>query len=237
MFGVSTFCLHDQPLPVALERIAAISDFIEVMDEGLHYLEDAEPLQSYSGKFTIHSPCRGTNIASLLEPIRRASVEVTGQCFAIAAEANAGVVVHPGYFAWVEEREKAENQCRRSIHELKLLSREHGVPFYMENMGDWEYFLLKTPGEMPLIGDVGFALDVGHAHQNHCVEGFLSVPISHFHLHDNDGKTDAHATVGEGTIDFAPVLKIIKKTGIRPVIEVATFEGVQKSIERLTAIR
>lgn len=237
MFGVSTFCLHDQPLPSALERISAISDFIEVMDEGLHYLETPEPLQSFSAKFTIHAPCRGTNIASLLEPIRRASVEVTGQCFAIAAEVNAGVVVHPGYFAWVEEREKAENQCRRSIHELKLLSREHGVPFYIENMGDWEYFLLKTPGELPLIGDVGFALDVGHAHQNHSLEGFLSVPISHFHLHDNDGKTDAHATVGEGTIDFAPVMRIIKKTGIRPVIEVATFDGVQKSIERLTAIR
>ena len=28
------------------------------------------------------------------------------QCFAIAAEVNAGVVVHPGYFAWAEEREK-----------------------------------------------------------------------------------------------------------------------------------
>ena len=127
MFGVSTFCLHDQPLPSALERIAAISDFIEVMDEGLHYLEDPELLQSYSAKFTIHSPCRGTNIASLLEPIRRASVEVTGQCFAIAAEVNAGVVVHPGYFAWVEEREKAEKQCRKSIGELKCLSGEHGI--------------------------------------------------------------------------------------------------------------
>jgi hypothetical protein len=32
-------------------------------------------------------------------------------------------------------------------------------------------------------------------------------------------------------------MKIIKKTGIRPVIEVATFEGVLKSIERLTAFQ
>ncbi|WAC06104.1 MAG: sugar phosphate isomerase/epimerase [Methanoregula sp.] len=235
MFGVSTFCLHDRSLESALDQISAISDFIEVMDEGFHYLKSAEPLQSYSVKFSVHSPCRGTNIASLLEQIRRASVEVMGECFTIAAEVNAGVVVHPGYFAWVEEREKAENQCKKSISELTHLSAEHGVPFYIENMGDWEYFLLKTPGELPLIGNARFALDVGHAHQNHCLEEFLSVTAQHFHLHDNDGKSDTHATVGDGTIDFGPVMKIVKKSGIRPVIEVATYDGVLKSIERLKA--
>lgn len=233
MFGISTFCLHDQPLASALERIAAISDFIEVMDEGLHYLKNAEPLESYSAKFTIHSPCRGTNIASLLEPIRRASVEVMAECFAIAAEVNAGIVVHPGYFAWLEERREAENQCRKSIAELTRLSREHGVPFFIENMGDWEYFLLKDPSELPLIGNARFALDVGHAHQNHCLDKFLSVPIQHFHLHDNNGKTDSHATIGEGTIDFRPVMKRVKESGIQPVVEVATFDGVLTSIERL----
>ena len=68
----------------------------------------AKLLLSYSTHFSIHAPSRGTNIASLLEPIRQASVEVIEQCFLIAAELNAGVVVHPGYFAWAEERTKAE---------------------------------------------------------------------------------------------------------------------------------
>ena len=98
MFGISTFCLHQEPLTTALDKISSISDHIEVMDEGLHYLENSEPLMSYSAHFSIHAPCRGTNLASLLEPIRRASVEVIEQCFLIAAEVNAGVVVHPGIF-------------------------------------------------------------------------------------------------------------------------------------------
>jgi hypothetical protein len=85
MFGISTFCLHQEPLTTALDRISSISDHIEVMDEGLHYLENSETLMSYSAHFSIHAPCRGTNIASLLEPIRRASVEVIEQCFLIAA--------------------------------------------------------------------------------------------------------------------------------------------------------
>ncbi len=55
MFGVSTFCLHQESLTTALEKISAISDYIEVMDEGLHYLDSAEPLLSYADK--IFHPC------------------------------------------------------------------------------------------------------------------------------------------------------------------------------------
>jgi sugar phosphate isomerase/epimerase len=237
MFGISTFCLHKESLTTALEKISSISDYIEVMDEGLHFLESAEPLLSYSKKISIHAPCRGTNIASLLEPIRRASVEVIEQCMSIAAEVNAGVVVHPGYFAWEEERTKAERQLQVSLEDLSHMSKENSVPFYIENMGNWDYFLLKTPGELSLIGDTPLALDVGHAHQNHCLLEFLSFPAGHFHLHDNNSKEDSHVAIGEGTIDFKPVMKAVQKNKITPVIEVATFEGVQKSIRALTLLK
>jgi sugar phosphate isomerase/epimerase len=236
MFGVSTFCLHQFPLPDALERIAAITDRIEVMDEGLHHLADAELLHCYDRHLTIHTPCRGTNIASLLEPIRRASVEVMAGCMGIAAEVGAGLVIHPGYFAWAEERDKAERQLCRSLEELSALSEEYSVRFFIENMGNWEYFLLKTPEELSLIGDAAFALDVGHAHQMQCLDGFLVLPAAHFHLHDNAGKEDSHWAVGDGTIDFAPVMEKVRRSGIEPVIEVGTFEGVIKSIERLNAL-
>jgi sugar phosphate isomerase/epimerase len=236
MFGISTFCLHKLPLSEALERLAPITGYIEVMDEGLHYLDSAEPLLSYSHRFSIHAPSRGTNIASLLEPIRRASIEVIQQCFLIAAEVNAGVVVHPGYFAWAEERTRAERQLKISLGDLARIGKEYSVPFYVENMGNWDYFFLKTPDELSLIGDTPFALDVGHAHQNHCLLEFLSFPAGHYHLHDNNTKEDSHVAVGEGTIDFKPVMKAVQKNNITPVIEVATFDGVQKSIATLTIL-
>jgi sugar phosphate isomerase/epimerase len=233
MFGISTFCLHGISLTAALDRISPITGCIEIMDEGFHYLESAEPLLSYSAKYSIHAPCRGTNIASLLEPIRRASVEVMAQCFAIAAEVNAGVVVHPGYFAWAEERAKAERQLAKSLSDLTRLGEEISVRFFIENMGNWEYFFLKTPEELPLIGNTPFALDVGHAHQNLCLTEFLKFPASHFHLHDNEGKEDSHLALGEGTIDFGPVMKAVQKNNVIPIIEVATFDGVIKSIHLL----
>ncbi len=233
MFGISTFCLHQEPLSTALDTIGPVSDHIEVMDEGLHFLESAELLLSYPGNYSIHAPCRGTNIASLLEPIRKASVEVMGQCFAIAAEVNAGVVVHPGYFAWAEERTKAERQLAKSLSDLSHLSEEFSVRYFIENMGNWEYFLLKTPEELPLLGDTLFALDVGHAHQNHCLAEFLRFPAGHYHLHDNEGREDSHLALGEGTIDFKPVIQAIRQNNVTPIIEVATFESVVKSIRTL----
>jgi len=236
MFAVSTFCLHSLPLPAALDRLTAITDHIEIMDEGLHHLDSADPLKNYSACYTIHAPCRGTNIASLLEPIRQASVEVMRQCFLIAAEVNAGVVIHPGYFAWAEEREKAERQLAKSLSDLASLAKEYSVCYFIENMGNWEYFFLKTPDDLPLIGDIPFALDTGHAHQNHCLAEFLRFPAAHYHLHDNNGKEDSHLAPGKGTIDFEPVMKAVRKNRVVPVIEVATFDGVIEGISLLNRL-
>jgi sugar phosphate isomerase/epimerase len=236
MFGISTFCLHDQPLKTALEHLSKVTDYIEVMDEGLHYLESAELLESYSVRYSIHAPSRGTNLASLLEPIRRASVEVMAECFSVAGEVNADVVLHPGYFAWEEERREAEARFRTSRDELVRIADDLSVSFSFENMGNWPYFLLKTPAERTLIGDCRFTLDVGHAHQNGCLPAFLAQKTDHYHLHDNDGTGDTHDPVGKGTIDFSQVMKAVAQSGVVPVIEVATYEGTLASIERLKKI-
>ena len=235
-YGISSYCLHSQPLMQALEQLSTITDYVEVMDDGPHLIASAEPLESFSLKYALHAPARGVNIASLLEPIRRASVEVLGDCFAIAAEVNAPVVVHPGYFAWTQEYEAAARQFEISVNDLIHLSEEHGVTFFIENMGNWDYFFIRIPSELPLPDGIGLALDVGHANLNHCLKGFLSQRISHFHLHDNNGKEDMHAAFGDGTIDFSAVMASVRRNNVRPIIEVGTYEGVLKSIEALKGL-
>lgn len=235
-FAISSYCLNDLPLDQALDRLSAVTGCVEVMDEGCHRLEDTDILETFDLRYMVHAPSRGVNLASLLEPIRRASVEVTVACIALSTEVGAPVVVHPGYFAWPRDRKRAEQQFRRSLSELFGAAEDLSAVFYIENMGDWEHFLLKTPDELPLIDGAGFALDVGHAHQNHVLPAFLEVPASHYHLHDNDGTTDAHAAVGEGTIDFSAVMAAVRRSGVRPVIEVGTFDGVMRSIAALEAL-
>jgi sugar phosphate isomerase/epimerase len=236
MLGVSTYCLLGEPLHAALDRLSGITDLIEVVDEGPHFIPDPAELESYSNDFILHAPYHGVNIACLFESIREASVDVMTGCFSVAAGIGADVVIHPGYFAWDQEREQAHRQFKRSLHELTGAAEELSVTFYFENMGDMNYFNLRTPEDLDLIEGSGFALDVGHANLNHCLPGFLDATIGHMHIHDNNGKRDTHSPVGEGNIDFKPVMDALRRTRATPVIEVKSYEGVLKSIQALEAI-
>jgi len=226
----------DESLGEALDRLSEHTCLIEVMDEGLHFADSPELFMSYSAHFTIHAPFHGMNIASVFEPIRSASVRVMTDCFAVAAEINAPVVLHPGYYAWESEREQALYQFKKSLGELKDAARELSITFSFENMGGLNYFNLRLPDDLAIIDGAGFTLDVGHAHVNRCLEDFLAAPFSHMHLHDNDGRSDTHSPVGEGRIDFCPVISAMKRQNASAVIEVKSFEGAiesKKILERL----
>lgn len=144
MIGISTYCLLDEPLPVALDRLSGLTGLIEVMDEGPHFVDSPELFESYSGDFIFHAPYHGMNIACLFEAVRSASVEVMTDCFARAAEIGAAVVLHPGYFAWEQEREQATGQFVKSLDELSCAARDLSVAFSFENMGDMNFFNLRT---------------------------------------------------------------------------------------------
>jgi sugar phosphate isomerase/epimerase len=236
MIGISTYCLIEEPLSEALDRLSAHTRLIEVMDEGLHYVRSPELFGSYSADFTFHAPFHGLNIACVFEPIRTASVGVITDCFAVAAEIGAPVVLHPGYFAWENERELADRQFKKSLLELNAAARELSVEFSFENMGSMNFFNLRTPDDLAIIGDAKFTLDVGHANLNRCLPGFLATPFSHMHLHDNNGKQDSHSTVGEGDIDFHPVMSAMKQKNATAVIEVRTFDGAVESLRALEAM-
>jgi len=237
MPGISTCCLMGESLAAALDRLAPLTDLIEVMDEGPHLITEPDLFSSYTQKFVLHAPFHGINVASLFEPIRRASVQVTTDCFeAAAAIGVAGVVVHPGYYAWEQEREAADRQFRKSLRELRHSAREHSLTFWFENMGNMNFFNLRTPESLALIGKTGLTLDTGHAHLNGCLEEFLKTPFCHMHIHDNKGKADTHSAIGEGTIDFKPVLEALERTGATAVLEMKDYPAVIRSIKALDVL-
>jgi len=236
MVGISTCCLMDKPLAEALDKLAPLTDLIEVMDEGLHFITDTSLFESYNQKFTLHAPFHGMNIASVFEPIREASVRVMVDCFGVASAIGAPVVMHPGYFAWEQEKEASDRQFRISLSELRAAAAERSVEFWFENMGDMNYFNLRTPADLTLIGDTGLTLDTGHANLNHCLPAFLGTPFRHMHIHDNNGRADSHSPVGSGTIDFRPVMAALRRGHATAVIEVKTFAGAMGSLQVLDAL-
>ena len=171
----------------------------------------------------------------MLEPIRRASVEVIADTFALAAEVDAPVVVHPGYFAWEYEYDLAEKHLRASLAQIRAESIQYGVTYFIENMGNWGYFFLKDPKDLPLLDGALFCLDVGHANECGNLGEFLQTPFTREHLHDNNGKYDSHDAVGKGNIDFDAVMKRVRENNIKtPVIEVESFEGALETLDILT---
>jgi sugar phosphate isomerase/epimerase len=233
MPGISTCCLMDKPLAEALDELAGLTDLIEIMDEGPHLITDPDLVAGYHRKFVIHAPFHGMNIACLFEGVRRASVEVMIDCFEVAGAIGAPVVMHPGYHAWEQEHEAADRQFARSLAELRAAADEYSVRFFFENMGNMNFFHLRTPAELGMIGNIGHTLDTGHAHLNGCLPAFLATSFSHMHIHDNNGKGDTHSAVGEGTIDFGPVMKALRRTSATAVIEVKTLDGVKASLKKL----
>ena len=233
MIGISTYCLIDEPLPVALDRLSGFTGLIEVMDEGPHFIDRPELFESYSADFILHAPYHGMNIACLFEAVRRASVEVMTDCFRQAAKIGAAVVLHPGYYAWEQEREQADRQFGKSLAEPLRAARESSVVFSFENMGDMNFFNLRTPKDLAIIDGTGFTLDVGHANLNRCLPEFLKTKFCHMHIHDNNGKRDTHSAVGEGEIDFRPVMTAMRRKHATAVIEVKRFDGAVASLRAL----
>ncbi len=234
MYGVSTYCLIDKPLENALTLLSDVTKVVEIMDDGLHYMDTPEILHSFSYTYYIHAPARTVNIASHLDAIRKASVKVIRHAMDMGADADAkGVVVHPGFAPWLQERDVSVFQLHKSLIELKKHSDELSIPVFVENMPKSKYFFLQKPDELSHFSEFEFALDVGHAHICGVLDDFLKVPVSHLHIHDNKGNADSHAAIGDGTVDFAPIYDLIRKEDLCPIIETETFDGVLRSVTQL----
>ena len=148
----STHCVSTLPLDEALEALAPHTSHVELMNDGRHYIDTAESLLSHSFTYSIHAPARSVNIASVLEPMRKAAVEIICDSIELAVSANAKTVVfHPGYYAFTEEYEKAVSALQRSLSAISAYAEDAGVSACVENMGNWGYFFLKDTYRLSVI--------------------------------------------------------------------------------------
>jgi sugar phosphate isomerase/epimerase len=83
------------------------------------------------------------------------------------------------------------------------------------------------------IEGIGMTFDFGHANTLGIVNDFLPFvgKASHIHIHDNNGLSDQHLPLGEGTIDWSRVGSAIARdySGVA-VVEGRSIEEAKKSI-------
>jgi len=239
-FFVSTFCCHERPLDKALDLLSRHTSRVEILSDGPHHLlQDDTPCSGFPLAYSVHAPASDLNIAAVSERMRSASVaeldEMLAACSRIGAE---HLVVHPGYSAYEQTRERSSNSLLRSLDELAILQEEHGVAVCVENMGRWECCHFRTPSLIPELTErgLGWTLDCGHAQVNGNLGSFLAAGgFCHVHLHDNRGTDDDHIACGEGTIDFPNVVSALPRDATL-VIETRELDAASRSVQYLTSI-
>lgn len=194
-------------------------------------------------KITVHGPFSDLNPASLIDPIWEETIRQISQCVELSSEFTDTVVVHPGSLSPLGSQ--LPDRCwEKNVEALRRLcdhAQDFGVRLCLENMPNMEKLLCRTPEE--LFGmveaadreNLGTTFDAGHANTMKNIPGFLKqkARISHVHIHDNQGVTDQHLALGDGTVDWGLVLRGLKDFEGVMVVEGRNPEEGKRSLKYL----
>lgn len=237
----------DEYLEPALEfglapEIAIKGPELDVIDEQ-RTLRTAETLEKAGLRPRVHAPFFDLNPGALDPLIRQATRQRLEQTLRVAGQLHADlIVVHPGVDKWRYPRlehvwldlaleffpplvEQAESiDCRLAIENIYEESPDTLVQLVSGIASDF----------------FGHCFDAGHWHlfgRRPMDEWLSSIDsrLFHLHLHDNHGRADEHLPVGDGTINFSPLLKHLKLMTATPSItlEARSLEELQRSLQEV----
>jgi sugar phosphate isomerase/epimerase len=242
--GLSSGGYFVEKLGGALERIAGLTTLAEVASyEHAHSIADPanEAAAAACGlRLTVHGPFLGLDPGAVDEDVRRETVAEHRRHAEAAARVGAlAYVVHPDYSDTPRVRDDAVRAAlQRTIADLTALQRELELPIAVENMPGAAHSHFVAPGELDL-GELGLALDVGHAAISGTLDAFLRDPrarLTHIHLHDNRGPVDdddPHRALGQGIIDASAVLATARAAGATIILELMSEPEIAESIKYL----
>jgi sugar phosphate isomerase/epimerase len=231
VLSISELCLIGGEVEDNVDRLMEQgADNIELMLDGRGWdgfprrMEAlASMLKAKGVGYSVHVPVWDVNLTSENSHIRNAVLESYKDSILFAAMLEAShVVIHPGYRSDPHfSAATARSRARESLGELLDFNRQYGRLLLVENIGspsasiftqdEYATFLDDFPSEL------GYIVDIGHAFLNGwdipaLLDG-IKERLFALHLHDNDGKRDAHLALGEGSIDWPRIFGAVKSTG------------------------
>ena len=240
--GASTLAGIETTLEETLEFIENLGlDYAELVHQFPSENIDADILESYNLKYSVHSPFMDVNIAALQDKSRLNSIGQIKDSIDFANEINAeAVVIHPGLAPFLANKyflDKVYETANNSIRELGEYSRDLGVLSTIENMPTFDGMLYKNMEDLHELLtslDMSMTLDIGHAvHAGYSPDQMIFDSIKHIHIHDNFGDDDAHLALGEGSIDLKHIVNSLEEKSYDGIyiIEVNDFDSIKKSYE------
>jgi len=224
--------------------------YVEILDEGVHRLNSSRVetirkiARSKGFELTLHAPFADMNIASPNPVLRHTVLRQLEKSILYASRLNCRLLVfHSGKRTGISEFYPGLDWKLNleAMHHLLGIARKHSVELAIENVPEPFPFLMKSVEDFRRFyndfdGDIGLALDIGHANINRQVLEFIQQfpgKIVHIHVSDNDGNFDFHRGIGYGNIDWVKVASAVKKSGYDKVIVLESIDHIEESIQKL----
>lgn len=223
-----------------IETIAGMGfDFAEIVMEAPQ--AGAEILVKKAGRIrktieknglfaTAHAPA-AADLGHFYQPVRDAWIEQSKKTISVSAKIGIKKLnFHANYASLlVKNSELKEIILENHVESFKNIvnyARKFGIEILLENTvesaKDMEYITERVRG-------LSVNVDIGHAFiggGNKAIINFIRVfkdNLSHLHFHDNNGKHDEHLSVGQGKINFIPIVKELKKIDYSSTINFEVF--------------
>lgn len=163
---------------------------------------------------TVHAPFLDLNPGAADPLVHRITARRYRQALQASLQLGARLVVfHPGYDVWRygEQQQLWLDQNLKFWPPLLELAASGGCRMTLENIFEPEPLLLARLLNTLASPWLGHCFDVGHWRLFASVStedwfSSLGGQLLHLHLHDNFGVRDDHLPMGEGSIDFNPLL-------------------------------
>jgi sugar phosphate isomerase/epimerase len=201
------------------------SSFVETF--GAERISNLRELSEEFGiTLSLHTPFT-VNPADKIPAIRDASIAYLKRCVSVAHELDAThVTTHVGYCLGVKPSKlKALTRLAANLRQVLHDCRKLEVKLAIENVNP-----MPEGSELFYLGDsieecdyllseldspyLNLCLDIGHANTNEGPLAYIQKfgkKIVNVHFHDNNGKTDEHLDVGEGTVPWKKVAESLKR--------------------------
>lgn len=223
--------LFDKYLPLVLEKRInmeiGFNCFVLERFTRKEFSDIADRITDAGLTVTMHAPFFDLRPGAADPKIRDASIERLKQFFDLAPlfrprSMVCHVAFEEKYYISLEEKwlENSIDTWSRFIGVAADLDAIIALENVYEQSPLYPAQLLDAFADVP---QIAYCFDTGHCNtfSTTSMEEWIDKighRIGEVHLHDNDGSTDAHAPVGDGTFPFHDFFTILTKRGIRPII-------------------
>ena len=254
--GVSTLFKPRNPHKAIKEILAAgiNTDTVEIAIADQIPFGEARKIKNLGKEknidFSVHAPFLFDDIAYPHDEIRKIFVNEVKKSIDFAEQIGAKMVnTHPGkksirppevdvFSELPYQKDLYLKNSMESLAEIKNYAESKNIIMAVENTSEGvgksprniNTLISKTEG-------VIFNLDIGHSNITRNTEEFLELPISHMHLHDNDGVEDRHRPPGEGNINFKELKENLLNKGYKGkiILELYSIAEILKGLEYLAS--